>query len=47
MGRSKVTLVEVNKDIFKPVVFPNGNLLSAKDGTLQFWDMKSGLCIIL
>jgi WD40 repeat protein len=46
MGRSKVTLAKVNKDIFPPVVLPNGNLLSAsEDGTIQFWDMKSGLCI--
>jgi WD40 repeat protein len=46
MGRSKIILAEVHKDIFPPVVLPNSNLLSAsEDGTIQFWDMKSGLCI--
>jgi WD40 repeat protein len=45
MGRSKVTFAEVNRGIFRPVVLPKGNLLSAnQDGTIRFWDMKSGLC---
>jgi WD40 repeat protein len=46
MGRSKLTFAEVNKDIFIPVILPNSNIVSASlDGTIQFWDMKGGLCI--
>jgi WD40 repeat protein len=45
MGRPKVILAKVNKNIFPPVVLPNGNLISAsQDGTIQFWNIKRGLC---
>jgi WD40 repeat protein len=45
MGRSKLILANDNKRIFQPVLLPNGNLLSASDGTILFWDMKSVLII--